>query len=409
MMWWMWLWACAVPVVVPCGEAEAPLCVAQAEALMGAKVEQRVQALGMLEDACHRLGDAVGCRVAGGAWLSGRAAVTLDPDAATGVDSPFGKGIRYLERACALGEGEVCWDLASRTLKGIGLPRDEHKAASWFELACDAGHAEGCVDRGIFYEVGRGGDKDPLLAMEHFTKACEAGDGRGCTKQGLALRAGLSGEGDGAGGVTLMERGCELGFMPGCGIAALAWEKGDGVEADVARRVSMLVAGAALSDHRAVTSLLALHREGAVAAGDLTALSEALKPTCERGDGVACLNLTMVRQASGALDDEGLATAFRIACGRGSDEACGLVHRMLGEGKTASDPGDSKLLLSERGCEAGLADVCLDLGEGYELGTYETVDLGAAARAYERGCRAGDAAACASARRVAAMVVLPSP
>jgi TPR repeat protein len=408
---WSILWllfACETDPGPACGEGDAATCLAQAQALLHGEEARRAEALAMLDDACGRLGDVSACRVAGESWLSGMGAVTLDPAAASGTNSPFGKGLRYLERACELGEGEICWQLGSRALKGVGVPRDEGRAAERFEAACASGFMEGCVDRGIFYEGGRGGPKDEAQAAVLYRRACEAGHGRGCTKLGLALRSGTGVTQDAAEAVRLLEKGCEHGFAAGCGLAAIAWERGEGVPVDVARRIEMLIAGALLEDRQAVKHLIGLYREGQVEASRVAELKPSLTSLCREGRGSACLTVELLDEAIGAADDPGAAGLYREACGRGADEACGLLHRMIGEAKALPEAGDTRLLLPERGCSAGFADVCLDLAVGYEQGTFETVDLDAAEKSFERACSLGAAEGCEGLARVKGRM-RPSP
>jgi TPR repeat protein len=408
--WWLGLLlGCSLEPAPPCADRAASVCVHAAQAMIVDEPARRVEALAMLDDACGRLADRAACRVAGEGWLAGWGASTLDPEHAAGAGSPFGKGLSYLHRACELGEGEVCWDLGSRTLKGAGVPKDDARAAAWFDKACAAGSLEGCVDRGLLFESGRPAPKDEAAAVRLYQQACDAGHGRGCTKLGWALRGGVGVSANQDAGTRLLERGCELGFAPGCGLAAIALE-GEPPAGDPVRRVRALLAGAGLLDRRAVDHLLALHREGRVEDASWEQLETRLTPQCEGGTGAACLIGSMVDDARGRLDDAARAASYRSACAKGADEACGLLHRLIGEARATLLPEDTRLLLPERGCAGGLADVCVDLGEGYEQGRYEVVDLDAAERAFQRACSLGDTRGCEGLTRVKGRLrPLPAP
>ncbi len=64
--------------------------------------------------------------------------------------------------------------------RGLGVAKDESKAATLYLRACDASDAPACVSLGLLYSQGRGVKADPAKAHALFDKACNAGFARGC-------------------------------------------------------------------------------------------------------------------------------------------------------------------------------------------------------------------------------------
>src|SRR4051812_16855685 len=69
-----------------------------------------------------------------------------------------------LEKASAAGRGAACRDLGTQYLGGLGVTRDEGRAATLFDRACAAGELQGCSDLGALYGQGR--------AAALYEKAC---------------------------------------------------------------------------------------------------------------------------------------------------------------------------------------------------------------------------------------------
>ena len=79
-------------------------------------------------------------------------------------------GLSY-EKRNALG----CKNLGVSYAKGLGVARDDRRAAVLFEKSCEGGEAEGCSNLGVSYDHGLGVPRDSSRAFALFEKACERG------------------------------------------------------------------------------------------------------------------------------------------------------------------------------------------------------------------------------------------
>lgn len=91
---------------------------------------------------------------------------------------------------CATGAGAACYelggayqtreDLWGHPVKGVGVKRDDRKAAHYFRLACDLGVKDGCRHLAQLYEAGKGVQKNREEAARLYAKACEPGNEAHC-------------------------------------------------------------------------------------------------------------------------------------------------------------------------------------------------------------------------------------
>src|ERR1035438_1067011 len=102
-------------------------------------------------------------------------------------------GMRYLGDAYATGLGygqgfqasggvhvEINVNiLGFKYSRGLGVPKDDVKAAMWYRKAAGAGDAAAMTELGGLYWNGLGMPKDDSLAVEWFRKAAESGDASG--------------------------------------------------------------------------------------------------------------------------------------------------------------------------------------------------------------------------------------
>src|SRR3989442_9442583 len=80
-----------------------------------------------------------------------------------------------LERSCGAGKAAACEELGNRLQEGLGVRRDEARAAQLFPKACRAQNADGCADDPRALALGGGQPADPPLAPPRLAKLCKQG------------------------------------------------------------------------------------------------------------------------------------------------------------------------------------------------------------------------------------------
>jgi len=94
----------------------------------------------------------------------------------TGKDAPgYTNAGGPLEEAARTGDAEASWKLGLSYLKGIGVPKDEAKAAEWLKKAANLGHTRAQVALSDLYLNGIGVPRDYVRAYTWAGIAAERG------------------------------------------------------------------------------------------------------------------------------------------------------------------------------------------------------------------------------------------
>ena len=123
----------------------------------------------------------------------------------------------YLERACALADGEGCALLGYALAYGEGGPKDEKAGAEAALKGCRADNGYGCFLTGFFAELGLGTDRDMGLAEQAYDKACRLDDARACSSYVvIKLNQNRISSSDGEKILQLSRTGCAAGDGKAC-------------------------------------------------------------------------------------------------------------------------------------------------------------------------------------------------
>ena len=98
------------------------------------------------------------------------------------------EGPAALESACARGDGEGCFVLASLHFAGKGVAKDVAGAVRLFQQSCANGFWRGCGGLGECYRAGQGVTPDGAQAIRYFEMACRGGVAASCYAAGNLYR-----------------------------------------------------------------------------------------------------------------------------------------------------------------------------------------------------------------------------
>ena len=288
---------------------------------------------------------------AGGATACNRLGLWLHDGLAGAPRDPVAASERYA-RACDLGAGIGCFNLAEQKSGGQGIPADPAGAAALmarahaaYRASCDAGGLVWCTNLAGLYQRGEGVPRDPVAALNLYVSTCEKGEPFACLEQASMWSSGAAGAPDPAGAEALLRRLCDGGLAEGCNNLALKIEEQGG-------------------DPRPI-----------------------FQASCDRGTAMSCRNLAL------RTEDVEAALALLIrACDDTSDldgVACAMAGDLLEAGQRAGEA----FLRFERACSVGVPEACL---AAVRLGATGAVPLTpeAARPLVERGCALGDPEAC---------------
>jgi hypothetical protein len=121
-------------------------------------------------------------------------------------------GILY-ERGCQLGGGKACALLA--TTARHRSPPDEESATAYDDRGCKLNQGGSCFNVGLAYARGKGAALVPGLAAKYYARACDLDNAAACLNYGILIEKGETG-GALADAVAQYQKSCALKDDKGC-------------------------------------------------------------------------------------------------------------------------------------------------------------------------------------------------
>ncbi len=304
-------------------------------------------------------------------------------------------------KACDLGSGQMCRDIAERYVEGNGVAQDAARALDYRLRACDLGQRSGCLAAAGQYETGDGTPVDLQRAEAMFGQFCTVSDdGEGCAQQRRIHMASvdvLSDEAD----APLADNPDAAGKRQACtdGDAAACTDLGKMHRASFAETSAHVAAG--LFDHACTlgdADGCANHLRG-LRGEEARALATQL---CEAGVEAGCLWIASFDQT---LDGAERFALLEDGCAAGQLALCDRLGTILLSGgryfgHDVPIDVDRALVLATQACDGGHGGGCATLGRSKDPNInndqWDNVpkDAAAALALYERGCALDDSWAC---------------
>ena len=254
--------------------------------------------------------------------------------------------------ACTHGEKAKCVPAAMLRLRG-----GDSSQLPLLKQQCEGGRVEVCSFLGKGFDAGMGVPADSALALQYYEKACRGGFAEGCARQGASVLQGNAGPRDPAKAAKLFEIACRKDSMFGCaGTVVSAFERGD---------------QAAVTKASQALCLRKMHYFCAfVGVG------------YEKGFGIA-------------PDREKAKALYASACSNEIDFGCYRLGLLLSD-EPSTDVPSPACKAERRACDLGSNKGCLVLGVLSASGWHCPKDEQAAARLFNKACRASpdDSEAC---------------
>jgi len=327
---------------------------------------ERERALDLYATACQ-MGSATACAYEG-------LRLTEQPEQAG--KERASRGVPILERACELGSGGGCTNLAFLYATGKVVPRDDRRATPLYEKGCELGDPRGCYNAGLMAEAGRGVAESRERAAARYEEACAGGSSAGCTNLGFLYEHGNGVKQDAERAVALYRRGCdgtscEAANLTGCVNLGRAYRDGIGVAKDPPRAVPIFAAAceaevnpedvdAPANRSRACSLLGALYLGSDGVESDAAKARKLSELGCARGDAFGCFNSAVIH-ASGIgvpANASRAADFYELACKAGDGEGCFTLGKAFEQGSgVARDPRRAAELFG-KACTLGFAEAC---------------------------------------------------
>jgi TPR repeat protein len=289
-----------------CNSGVAAACGSLARWLESTTATPDTRILAGLDHRACEGGVARSCRVLGARHASGEGA---------GKDREVAN--KLFERACELGDGAACFELA----EALRREREQDSRLSFlYELGCDRSEPKACLALAKTYRPAHKSYRTPedrrmpddVVATRAARTACDAGLGEGC----YLLYSRPSGARD----ASLVERACVGGFAEACRVAAKKRVGGPASDDDKRKATGFLEQGCGLGDLENCLELARFLREGVAGAKNPIRAFSLLRRVCEeRGHRTDCLSAARMADAGeGTPPDARLADALyaRVGCTR---------------------------------------------------------------------------------------------
>jgi TPR repeat protein len=242
-----------------------------------------------------------------------RAAIESDPDQARlhyqlgrayDVQDQFAEAYKAYAAAAAKGYAPALNALGSLHEHGLGVAKDEARAAALYQQAVDAGFAFAAVNKGLLYLDGRSIPKDPVRAAELFRPLADSGDALAQVNLGYMYERGQGVAQDDKAAVDLYRKAAEQGEALGQNNLAAMLSKGRGVGQDNAEAIRLYRLAVAQGNHLAERNLGEAYQYGRGVPGDPAEAERWYRKAIEGGDVEALNSLAwMWAQAGEKMED----------------------------------------------------------------------------------------------------------
>lgn len=274
--------------------------------------------------------------------------------------------VLYLNRACAQGSLSGCTNLGWLYLAGIGVRKDQKKAATLVAAQCERGHIRGCDLLGDIYDQGLGVPIDDAKAAELFRTACDGGIPMSCYDYGNKHWP-FHGTGDWEEAklaVDYYEKACTGNVGLGCESVGQAYLEGKGVTQDHNRAMEYFEKACNLRVSTACHELGTQYETGNQVTEDPVRAAHYYKAGCMLGDPTSCHEIGLCYFHGYGVEHSVIVAAdhFRRACFGGIANACYQVARIEAHGLGGEEKNEYMALRNmERACSGGQRDACEEL------------------------------------------------
>ena len=287
-----------------------------------------------------------------------------------------------LESACQRGNGDSCYDLATRYFHGKGVGKNLSRAAEFSIKGCRSGTMESCTATAIFYWTGQGVSKNAKTAATYFKKACAGRQAQACFNLGKMFERGEGTDehnsvpADLSRASKYFKRACTLGRPAGCYEQGLLYEHTFRRHKKAARYYAKGCQGGVA---KSCFNLGYLNQAGKRLKKNQKKANALYKKACDGGDMYGCTNLglsyisgdgvskdigagvNLLFQACMGGDDLGCRRALSIvkpSCDRDHLGACMYLAHMHKEGRGVPKDYTKAALLMGKACQGGIKKAC---------------------------------------------------
>jgi TPR repeat protein len=289
-------------------------------------------------------------------WLTAALALTLAPPAlaqpakpAPKVDIAFGAyqrgyfltALKEANELAAKDDPQAMTLIAEIYANGLGVGRDDAKAAEWYRRAADLGDPQAMFALAIFKFAGRGGAPDHAAGVKLFEAAAKAGNLFASYNLGLLYLRGQDVKKDFGQAAQLFERAAKGGVPEAQYALATLYREGRGVTKDEKRAMQLMQRAAAAGNLDAMVEFAIAQFNSTNTAKNESAAAEMLLEAARRGSPIAQNRMARLLSAGRGVPANAVeAMKWHIiakAGGRGDPDLDAYMARQKKEDREAAE------------------------------------------------------------------------
>ena len=276
--------------------------------------------------------------------------------------------------------------------KGLGVPKDNVKAAEWHKKAAELGNSNAMFNLALCYYNGDGVPQNAETAIEWYKKAAELGNSNAMYNLALCYYNGDGVQKSAETAVEWYKKAAELGDSTAMNNLANYYYNGDGVPQNAETAVEWYKKAAELGNSTAMNNLAVCYINGKGVPQNAGTAVEWFKRAAELGDSTAMYNLAF-RYGNGVGVPENAETAlewYTKAAESGSSKAMVELADYYIEGSCVNKDIDKAVKLYMKAADLENGSAMNKLATFYEKGIGVSKSLNKAAYWYKKSAETGD-------------------
>ncbi|HWY52094.1 MAG TPA: toll/interleukin-1 receptor domain-containing protein [Chthoniobacterales bacterium] len=276
---------------------------------------------------------------------------------------------------------------------GLGVSKDESRAAKLFQKPAEQGDARAQNSLGLLYANGTGVVKDLSKAVDLYQKAAAQGFALAQLNLGNLYANGTGVVKDLSKAVELYQKAAAQGFAPAQTNLAWYYDNGFGVPKNAGKAAELYQKAADQGDARAQSNLAVLYANGTGVVKDLSKAAELYQKSAAQGYAQAQNNLGLLYQNGRGVpkDLRKAAELYQKATNQGNAFAQINLGMFYYNGQGVPKDFGKAVELFQKAADQGNAGGQGWLGYLYQHGQGVPKDLGKAVQFYQKAASRGDA------------------
>src|ERR1700730_18551076 len=310
-----------------------------------------------------------------------------------GVSKDETKAAELAQEAADHGYARAQNGLGVLYYNGQGVPKSLHKAAELYQKSANQGDADAQNNLGLLYQYGQGVPKDLGKAVQFYQKAADQGNAVAQCRLGFLYQYGQGVTKDFGKAAELYQKATDQGNAYSQNSLGWLYQYGQGVPKDLGKAVELYQKATDQGNAYSQNSLGWLYQYGQGVPKDLGKAVELYQKATDQGNAAAENNLGWLYcNGQGVTKDFGKAAdLYQKAADQGNVQATNNLGLLYENGEGVPKDFGKAAELYQKAANQGYVLAQMHLGWLYQNGQGVTEDFGKAAELYQKAADQGNA------------------